>query len=381
MTSLKCSAYQHKVAVATVDAESVLAAVPSQDKVEVTKSPLYISLLSCALSHGAFTTDACSYESIPEENNPRPLQQQMGDKAEYWVNRVGEFLHMKFMARLDYHGQYSHLGPYFNLFDSGIDVSNLKQTRAQFELHFLTLEDDTSSDYPQEALDMSCRVLSTLSALTMAVEDRHNAGVPEAEHPASELLFKDLPKEGSMTTPRISRQDIGKSGVLLSPSKAKQLAQASAAARSSHAANTSASGEFLHIRNLHDLDNCYSGLGSLKETKVECPDVHDGNGLLIHPEGVQHEVGPCAIRQSQGLPEIVRWNINKSDKDDASKCERLGSQNYQLIMHQMQLLPSMGYAKADVLKGKRKASEELASSLQAKKLAVVTGEDDSMDEL
>jgi hypothetical protein len=25
----------------------------------------------------------------------------------------------------------------------------------------------------------------------------------------SELLFKDLPKQGSMTTPRISRQDIG----------------------------------------------------------------------------------------------------------------------------------------------------------------------------
>jgi hypothetical protein len=44
-----------------------------------------------------------------------------------------------------------------------------------------------------------------------------------------------------------------------------------------------ASSEFLCIRNLHDPDNCYSGLGLLKETKVECPNVRDGNGLLIHP--------------------------------------------------------------------------------------------------
>jgi hypothetical protein len=44
-----------------------------------------------------------------------------------------------------------------------------------------------------------------------------------------------------------------------------------------------ASSEFLRIRDLHDPDNRYSGLGSLKETKVECPNVRDGNGLLIHP--------------------------------------------------------------------------------------------------
>ncbi|KAG1879741.1 hypothetical protein F4604DRAFT_1679335 [Suillus subluteus] len=263
-----------------------------------------------------------SYENIPEENNPCPLRRQMGDKTEYWVNGVGELLHMKLITRLDYHGQYSHLGPYFNLFNSGINVSNLKKTRAQFKLHFLAPEDEDSSDYPQEALDMSCRVLDTLSTLTTAVEDRHNAGVPEAERPAvspfvrnysrdskdcfvlvvqSKPLFKDLPKEGSTTTPRISHQGIGKSGVLLSPSKAKQIAQASAAARSSRVANTSGSGgnmalstpylvclilpstEFLCIRDLHDPDNRYSGLGSLKETKVECPDVCDGNGLLIHP--------------------------------------------------------------------------------------------------
>ncbi|KAG1779376.1 hypothetical protein EV702DRAFT_1195340 [Suillus placidus] len=122
MASSKRSTQQRKAAVATTDVETGPPAVPSDDEVEVAKTPLYISLLGCALSHGALTVDACSYDNIPEENNPRPLRRQMGDKAEYWVNGVGELLHLKFMARLDYRGQYSCLGPYFNLFDSGVSA-------------------------------------------------------------------------------------------------------------------------------------------------------------------------------------------------------------------------------------------------------------------
>jgi hypothetical protein len=120
MANSKRSTHQRKVPIATTDAEPGSPAVPSEDELEVTRSPLYISLLGCALSRGALTVDACNYENIPEENNPRPLHRVMGDKAEYWVNGVGDLLHMKFMARLDYHGHYSRLGPYFNLFDSGV---------------------------------------------------------------------------------------------------------------------------------------------------------------------------------------------------------------------------------------------------------------------
>ncbi|KAG2124752.1 hypothetical protein BD769DRAFT_1669243 [Suillus cothurnatus] len=61
------------------------------------------------------------------------------------------------------------------------------------------------------------------------------------------------------------------------------------------------------------------------------------------------------------------WNIGRSNKDEATEHERLGSQNYQLILRRMQLLPSMGYAKVDVLKGKRKASVELDGTIQAKR--------------
>lgn len=121
MASSKRSGHHRKAAVTPqVDAEAGSTAAPLEDEVEEPKSPLYISLLGSALLQGAFTEDACSYENIPEENNPRPLRRQMGDKAEYWVNGVGELLHMKFVARLDFCGQYSCLGLYFNLFDSGV---------------------------------------------------------------------------------------------------------------------------------------------------------------------------------------------------------------------------------------------------------------------
>ncbi|KAG2039383.1 hypothetical protein BDR03DRAFT_847636, partial [Suillus americanus] len=52
---------------------------------------------------------------IPVKNNPRPLSVLMGDKADYWANGSGNLLHLKFPARLDFHGKYSHLGPYFSL--------------------------------------------------------------------------------------------------------------------------------------------------------------------------------------------------------------------------------------------------------------------------
>lgn len=123
MTSARRSAHQRKVAIASADADAGMPAVPSEDEIEEARSPLYISLLGSALSRGAFTADACSEENIPVQNNPRPLRRLMGDKAEYWVNGSGDLLHMKFVARLDFHGQYSRLGPYFNLFDSGVCVA------------------------------------------------------------------------------------------------------------------------------------------------------------------------------------------------------------------------------------------------------------------
>jgi hypothetical protein len=47
----------------------------------------------------------------------------------------------------------------------------------------------------------------------------------------------------------------------------------------------------------------------------------------------------------------------------------------------MQLLPSMGYAKADLVKGKRKVTDEIDGDLQTKKAQVMSGEDKRMEVL
>lgn len=41
--------------------------------------------------------------------------------------------------------------------------------------------------------------------------------------------------------------------------------------------------DIIRIRDLYDPDNRYAGLGHLRETKVECPEVRDGDGVVIHP--------------------------------------------------------------------------------------------------
>lgn len=87
---------------------------------EVTETPLYKSLLYSVRSPGALTVDAASETNIPLENNPRPLRTFMNDNAEYWVDGSGSLLRMKFPARLDLNGQYSRVGPYFNLPHTGV---------------------------------------------------------------------------------------------------------------------------------------------------------------------------------------------------------------------------------------------------------------------
>lgn len=46
----------------------------------------------------------------------------MGDSAEYWAAKDGSPLHLKFLVKLDVLGQFSKIGPYFNLNDNGVRV-------------------------------------------------------------------------------------------------------------------------------------------------------------------------------------------------------------------------------------------------------------------
>jgi hypothetical protein len=57
-----------------------------------------------------------------------------------------------------------------------LDAASLKRARGHFELHLLSPDDNESSEYPTEALEMSHRVIETLSALATEVEDARNVG-------------------------------------------------------------------------------------------------------------------------------------------------------------------------------------------------------------
>ncbi|KAG2352757.1 hypothetical protein BDR07DRAFT_1383929 [Suillus spraguei] len=98
----------------------VITPMPSQSltptlETEVVKLPLYKSLLYSVRLPGALTADAVDEKNIPLENNPHFLHTFMNDSVEYWVDGSGSLLHMKFPARLNLNGQYSHIGPYFNM--------------------------------------------------------------------------------------------------------------------------------------------------------------------------------------------------------------------------------------------------------------------------
>ena len=93
---------------------------PNSDVGQSCETPLHISLQASVSSPGALTQEACSLENIPTTNNPRPFAAQMGDKAEYWADGNGDLLILKFPARLNAHGMYTRIGPYFSLPDSGV---------------------------------------------------------------------------------------------------------------------------------------------------------------------------------------------------------------------------------------------------------------------
>ncbi|KAG1725920.1 hypothetical protein EDB19DRAFT_1833618 [Suillus lakei] len=128
----------------------------------------------------------------------------------------------------------------------------------------------------------------------------------------SDLLFPDIPNEQQGTTaiPWVSCKDIGmyqlmshakESNVPLSPrlqvhisaiylpatfaellsGKASKIAQKDSTG--SNAKQGSDQPDFMRTLDLYDPNHCYAGLGSLCNTKVECPDVCDGQGAIIHP--------------------------------------------------------------------------------------------------
>ncbi|KAG1783848.1 hypothetical protein EV702DRAFT_18839 [Suillus placidus] len=164
--------------------------------------------------------------------------------------------------------------------------------------------------------------------------------------------------------PRLSRQDIGKSGGLLSPSKTKMSAQKPVAAASSQAKKNV---DYLRLRDLYDPDNRYSGLAQLGDTKVDSPDVRNEHGVEVL------NVGEYMTKLQDGdvveVEVILKlWNIRLPKDALPNSRDANGSRAYQLILRHTQLLPCAAYTKKSLhnSKGKRKATDELEGQSPAK---------------
>lgn len=96
------------------DAEEVNTA-----KEESIATPMWISLLTSATSEDACTADTASMK-IATNNNPCPLHSQYNGSAEYWVTNTGDTLRLKFPVVLQTSGQFSNIGPYFNMGPAGV---------------------------------------------------------------------------------------------------------------------------------------------------------------------------------------------------------------------------------------------------------------------
>ncbi|KAI6038783.1 hypothetical protein EDC04DRAFT_2569231 [Pisolithus marmoratus] len=92
-------------------------------------------------------------KKIALKNNPRPLCKLMHDSVHYWVTTTNQVLHVKFPAKVDCTGQYEHLGPYFNMTSTGLDIQALQKARAQFEL--MAVDDKADKNCPSTAIACS----------------------------------------------------------------------------------------------------------------------------------------------------------------------------------------------------------------------------------
>ncbi|KAH7921156.1 hypothetical protein BV22DRAFT_1132522 [Leucogyrophana mollusca] len=333
-------------------------------------TPLWVSLLSCCAARNAISPEHLA--DVPSDNNPRPLRSQMGDNAEYWVTGSDHAFQFRFPAILDTKGQYSRCGEYFSLPETGLDLGAIKKAKVQFELRPLS----ESTCFPPQAIKTSNCALETLFALQAEVEEVRNKLLSERTKAPnvipfwrtykaedryvlvvhSEALFKDLPNTRNDSGPRLSRADIGKNSVMLSPSKVKSSSKSAASASGASTSATSKNS----ITQLPDPQGRYAGVIAqlgLGSAKVNPPDVRDGMGALIHPRNYPDALPDGAVVDVEVFLKL--WNIRGSG--DMASRDPHGSRIYQVMLKSMKILPDYTLDPDMVLgKGKRKATDDLS---------------------
>lgn len=351
-------------------------------------SPLDVSLLACSNSPTACPPNF--NEAIPKHNNPAPRRGKVPDSAHYWVDASGNILHLKFPAIISTTGQYSRLGPYFNLPPDGIDVSTLKKTRAQFELH--PLQPD---EFPEEAVACSASAFNGLyflvtehelglSAATVndkstesGMDDRNSSpfvlpfcrAYQERDFFAivanTQPIFRNIPDTNSPQNTMIRRSDIAKTSVSapLSPSKirAAALEGNTSLSTSASASPSKKTSGIMSLTDLPDPQGRYDGLAkshNLSGITVHFPDVRDGHGKIIPPSEYGTKVNDGDVVEVEVVPKL--WIIKPKPSAPPQSKDANGSHIYQLDLKKLKLLPYADYVRADLVKGKgkRKATDE-----------------------
>ncbi|KAG6375669.1 hypothetical protein JVT61DRAFT_3242 [Boletus reticuloceps] len=359
-------------------------------------SPLWTSCLHVVQYPNAASNTLL--ETVADIKKTRPLRTVMQDSADYWVKASGELFTIRFPAKIDRCGPFAKIGAYFNLPNTGLDIASLKNARAQFELKFLTEEDN---ECPPEAIKCSNMALEILMHLHQVLGGVHGpsdgnkkpnitafwrsygpgSGDYYSAVVLTEPLFQGLPSTEGVVTPKVTRADIGKSTGCLSPSKAKVAA--SRAHTPARIATNTQDSHTLRISQLPDPQGRYAGLlsahANLSEAKVIAPDVFDSQGKYLSPADYEARCKDGQYVEVEVLLRITNGNNNNND-----------SRVYQLVLTQMKLLPYRMYTKEASLKcckpvakgkGKRKADSNTEPEGQSptKKAATTTAETDISD--
>ncbi|KAF8833585.1 hypothetical protein BDN67DRAFT_1006308 [Paxillus ammoniavirescens] len=182
------------------------------------------------------------------------------------------------------------------------------------------------------AVDVAKRASTTPFWRTYDTEDRYVLIVH------SDPLIKDLPDLKAMSGPCFSRAEIGKSSILMSPSR------------------------YAGLLNSHP---------ALHDASVISPNVQDGKGVLILPGEYASKLHDGDIVEVQIILKLWSIKANKSGNDSFAR-DANGSRVYQLVLKNMTLLPAEQYTqpamiKAPNFKGKRKASSEAQGQSPTKK--------------
>ncbi|KAF8815174.1 hypothetical protein BYT27DRAFT_7215835 [Phlegmacium glaucopus] len=283
------------------------------------------------------------------------------------------------LAILNTQGKYGCTGPYFNMIENA-DNNNFKRMKVLFELKLLKENDPL---YPAEAQEAFAATWILFGILCDEVEEKRNTAVTEFWRAQDVLvvtldpLFEGMGDPSKIDTPKISRSQISSRAGLLSLLKSpgmrwflngnttvisvesatiKRLqAMSGGLGRLSpwselDISNNGSTGlAKLALQAMPDLYGRYTNLIAhhphLKSMTVTPPNICDQNGAIVLPSDYLMKLGNqtpvfimVKLRLWESSPQSEEKRATSGFK--SREGEENGSRMYQLVLHEMTLLPS-----------------------------------------